>query len=179
MWDYLPRYYRDSKNVLSIIEPEASEFSGLNAAILDVLNQYFIDSATWGLSRWEKVCGIPIDESKPYDQRRSVIKSRIRGMGTVTVAFVKSVAQAYEHGDLEVQEDNSRYTVVITFIGTRGVPASLPDVEAALREIIPAHLAIEFTFTYLVWNELDAKPQTWDQIDALGLTWDGLEVYKF
>lgn len=172
MWDYLPRYYRDSKTVLSIIEPEAAEFSGLDAATIDVLNQFFIDSATWGLPRWEKICKIPTDETKPLDQRRSVVKSRIRGMGTVTVAFVKSIAQAYENGELSVQEDNSRFTVAITFIGTRGVPPGLADIQNALREIIPAHLAIEFKFTYLLWNEFDTKPTTWDSVDASGLTWD-------
>lgn len=178
MQDYLPRYYDDSKIVANILDREATEFDTLDAEIKAVVDQFFIDTATYGLARWEKICGIPTDETKPIDQRRSVVKSKLRGVGTVTVALIKSVAESYDNGEVDVTEDSANYTIKVTFVGTRGVPANLQDTQNALREIIPAHLAIQFEFTYLTWDELDAANLTWDELDALNLTWDQFEVWK-
>lgn len=156
MADYLPKYYGDVTEAMNIIERESAEFEQLNADIKDVLDQYFIATATWGLSYWERVCNIATDESKPYDQRRSVIKSKLRGMGTVTVEMIKNVADSYTNGDVEVTEDNVNYTVVITFTSVIGLPPNVEDCQSALREIIPAHLGIDFVFRYLTIDEVQA-----------------------
>jgi Uncharacterised protein conserved in bacteria (DUF2313) len=177
MFDYMPREYEDLRESRAIIKTEAVEFETLNDKIADVLAQFFVDTATWGLAYWERICGIPTDESKPIDQRRSVIKSKLRGIGTVTVDLIKNVAEAYSYGEVDVTEDYANYTVIVTFVGERGVPANLTDIENALREIIPAHLAINYKFTYLRWSELDSYGWTWDALDAQMLSWDEFEIY--
>jgi Uncharacterised protein conserved in bacteria (DUF2313) len=177
MFDYMPREYEYLRESSEIIKAEAVEFETLNNTIADVLAQFFVDTTTWGLSYWERACGIPVDESKPIDQRRSVIKSKLRGIGTVTVDLIKNVAEAYSYGEVDVTEDYANYTVIVTFVGERGVPANLTDIENALREIIPAHLAINYKFTYLRWSELDSYGWTWDALDAQMLSWDEFEIY--
>lgn len=185
MFDYLPKYYvpMDDKDsnlgiVDNLLHQEAAELVQFNLQIKDVLKQLFIDHATWGLARWEAICGIPIDENKPEEQRRSVIKSKIRGAGTVTLAVIKNVADSFQNGEIKVEENFADYEVVITFIGKRGVPPNENDVRTALREIVPAHLSLKFQYTYLLWDELDAANLTWDKLDALNMTWDQLEVWK-
>ncbi|WP_410772186.1 putative phage tail protein [Fontibacillus sp. BL9] len=184
MLDYLPHYYalhdNDDKPGIAgnLIRQETNEIIGFNHLILDVLRQFFIEHASWGLARWENLCGIPVDESKPYDQRRSVIKSKLRGAGTVTLEVIKNVADSFENGEIKVEEIFSKYQVVITFIDTRGKPANEPDMRTALREIIPAHLELAFHYTYLIWDELDAADLTWDELEALNMTWDELEIWK-
>jgi len=154
MFDYMPREYEDLRESRAIIQAEAAEFETLNAAIADVLAQFYVDTATWGLANWERICGIPINESKPIDQRRSVIKSKLRGIGTVTVGLIKNVAEAYYNGQVEVIEQPSLYTVKIKFVSKLGVPPNLADIQNALREIIPAHLAIDFEFSYLLIRDI-------------------------
>ncbi|MBD2867733.1 YmfQ family protein [Paenibacillus sp. IB182493] len=178
MEDYLPNYYADSNIVANLTEQEARELTEYHARARDVLNQFFIDTATWGLARWEEICGIPVNESKPIDQRRSYIKSKIRGAGTVTLAVIKNVVDSFQNGQVDIQENFGNYEVVITFIGKRGIPPNLNDVKSAVREIVPAHLNVLFKFTYLRWEELDAANLTWDQLEALGMDWDELEVWK-
>lgn len=185
MFDYLPKYYApmDDKAgkpgiVDNLLNQEAEELIHLNLQIKEVLKQLFIDYATWGLARWEAICGIPIDENKPEEQRRSVIKSKIRGAGTVTLEVIKNVADSFQNGEIKVVENFADYEVVITFIGKRGVPPNENDVRAALREIIPAHLNLKFQYTYLLWAELDIAQLTWDELDARNMTWDELEVWK-
>jgi hypothetical protein len=154
MFDYMPREYEDLRESRAIIQAEAAEFETLNDKIADVLAQFFVDTATWGLANWERICGIPTDESKPVDQRRSVIKSKLRGIGTVTVDLIKNVAEAYYNGEVEVIEQPSLYTVKIKFVSKLGVPPNLADIQNALREIIPAHLAINFEFSYLLIRDV-------------------------
>jgi hypothetical protein len=49
---------------------------------------------------------------------------------------------------------------------------------AVLRDLIPAHLEINYILYYLIWDDLDALNLTWDELDALNLMWDEFEVYK-
>ncbi|RCX16468.1 uncharacterized protein DUF2313 [Fontibacillus phaseoli] len=178
MVEYLPRYYADSVIVDNLTGREAEELVALKAGIEEVLCQFFIDTATWGLARWEEICGIPVDVLKPADHRRSVIKSKLRGAGTVTLAVIKNVADSFQNGEIHLQENFGQYEVVITFIGKRGVPPNLNDVWTALREIVPAHLNIKFKYTYLSWEELDSANLTWSELETLNKTWDQLEVWK-
>lgn len=152
---------------------EDEAFNGLEFDIKDVRDQFFIDTATWSLSRWEKICNIKTDESKPYSQRRSLIKSRLRGIGTVTVALVKDVSESFVNGECDVVQFSSEYRIEITFVGSRGRPENQADIEKALRDIVPAHLGINYKFTYISWDEIEANGMTFDTMDTY--TWDGLE----
>lgn len=178
MTDYLPHYYRESPITQNLLDREADELASLNSAIFGIIEQWFVETATWGLPAWERVLGIVTDPLKPLDQRRSVIKSKLRGTGTITVELIQNVAESYANGTVQIIEDYPHYTVTIKFISTRGIPANLEDIRNALREIIPAHLAVVFEFTYLTWSELDSEGLSWDTFDTLGLTWNELEVYR-
>ncbi|WP_432199230.1 YmfQ family protein [Anoxybacillus gonensis] len=154
LFQYLPNYYQDIREFQTLIGTENEEVEQLSATIDEVLKQFYVDTATWGLANWERICGIPVDESKPIEQRRSVIKSKLRGIGTVTVALIKNVAESWYNGEVEVTEQPSLYTVKIKFISKLGVPPNLADIQNALREIIPAHLAINFEFSYLLIKDI-------------------------
>lgn len=87
------------------------ELDALWQALDGTLEQYFVSTATWGLEHWENELGITIDASKPVAQRRSVILSKLRGIGTVTVSLIKSVAEAYDGGSVEVTLQPEAYTL--------------------------------------------------------------------
>jgi hypothetical protein len=172
MYDYIPGYYEDIREARAIVDTESAILDLVNADINDVLAQFYVDTATWGLANWERICGISTDESKPIDQRRSVVKSKLRGIGTVTVGLIESVAESYSNGDVAVIEDNANYTVTIKFVSTLGVPPNMADIQNALREIIPAHLAINYEFTYATYSELTAKYATYTALATSGHTYD-------
>lgn len=148
----LPRFYDDIRDFQELLKVEAKELAAIDSQMNEVVDQLFIETATWGLARWEKIFGILADESKPIEQRRSVLKSKIRGAGVTTVALVKEVAESWYNGEIEVAEESGR--VAIKFHSNYGVPSNLSDVEKALREIIPAHLLIEYLFTYLLIKDI-------------------------
>lgn len=175
MVDAVPLYYHDNYIARNILEREADGIAAANAAIYDVLAQFYVDTATWGLADWERVLGLRSTPSMSDEDRRANIKAKLRGIGTVTVELIKNVAESYIGGDVDVAEDFAGYTVTITFIGERGIPERLDDVKAALRAIIPAHLAISYKFTYITWAELDALGWTWADVDAANYTWAEFE----
>ncbi|KHF26831.1 hypothetical protein LR68_04356 [Anoxybacillus sp. BCO1] len=168
LFQYLPNYYQDIREFQTLIGTENKEVEQLNVTIDEVLKQFYVDTATWGLSYWERICGISVDESKPIDQRRSVIKSKLRGIGTVTVALIKNVAESWYNGEVEVTEQPSLYTVKIKFVSKLGVPSNLTDIQNALREILPAHLAINFEFSYLLIKDVH-NVMTLSQLEATTL----------
>ncbi|MGM0846882.1 MAG: YmfQ family protein [Bacillota bacterium] len=181
MMDMLPYYYRESAVVNAIITSQSEEVDKLNHDVSDLLDQFFVPTATWAISRWETICGIKSNESLDIEIRRAQVMSKIRGQGTSTIAMIKSVAESYKNGEVEVSENNPQYEVIITFVGKKGIPTNLDSIKKAIMDIIPAHLALMFRFTWLTWDELEAKMATWDMIEThngTGLTWDELEIWQ-
>ncbi|WP_271751359.1 YmfQ family protein [Cohnella sp. JJ-181] len=155
MLGYLPGYYASSRVMRSLMESQGIEMDQLQRALDETLAQFFVDTATWGLNRWESDLGIATDPSKPLDQRRSLVKSKLRGTGTVTVALMRSVAESFDNGSIEVTQQPSLCTVTIRFVDTVGRPPNLDDIKDALNAIVPAHLAVSYSFRYLTVNEVN------------------------
>ncbi|MED5017939.1 DUF2313 domain-containing protein [Paenibacillus chibensis] len=131
-----------------------------DAKMNDLLAQLNIDTATWGLKIYEKELGLKTDISKPLEDRRSVIKSKIRGTGKIGALQIKIVADAYSNGNVEVSFDKA---IVIKFNGFYGVPKNLDDLKNAVREIAPAHLVIRYDFKYLLIRDIN-NVMTFDQL---------------
>lgn len=178
MFDYGPKMYEELVESVAIIETEATEIELLHSRIADVLNQFNVESSTWGLKAYEYEVGVTTDVIKPIDQRKSVVVSKLRGAGVTTRELIENVAEAYANADVEVTEDNPHYNVIVKFVGVLGIPPNMSDLERSLREIIPAHMIYTLVFTYLTWDMLDTANMTWDEIDALNLTWDEFETWK-
>ena len=70
--DKLPYFY-DNGYTRPIIEAEQIERDILVEEINETLKQCFISTATWGLDYWEDMLFISRNNSKSYDERRSVI----------------------------------------------------------------------------------------------------------
>ncbi len=169
LFDYVPSGYRELRESNEILSAEQAEFDRLYASIYDVLDQYFVDKATWGLAYWERVVGVETDESKPISERRSVIKAKLRGAGVVNAELIKNVAESWYGGETEVREENSEYRIVVKFVSSLGIPSNMADVERALREIIPAHLDIGFEFSYLLIRDIH-EVKTLSEMDEIPLS---------
>lgn len=163
---YLPDYYDHSPQMQAKLEATAEELEQLQHDIDDVLKQLFIDSATWGLSLWEKDFSIPTDETKPLEERRSVIKSKKRGLGKVDADLIKLRCDAYTNGGVEVTFNGA---IVVKFTSVLGAPPNMSDLEKALEEIKPAHLRIEYEYSYLLLEQVH-QTMTLDEIQQRPLT---------
>lgn len=156
MLDALPDMYEEIQETRTIMQTEGVEIDDLNVKVNDMIYQAFVEKATWGLSFWEGFLGIKTDISKPYDQRRSVIKSKIRGTGTVTVELLQKVISSYQNGQIDVTQVPELYQITVNFSGVIGFPPNLDDVQAAIEAIKPAHLEVIYKFRYLSIADVEA-----------------------
>ncbi len=158
-------FQRRSAIYKAIFDAEAGQFDNRDAAIEDLHRQLSIDTATWALAIYEYELGIVSDKNKPLSERRSVIKSKMRGTGKVDAALIKLVADSYANGDVEVTFDGN---IRIRFTSVLGVPPNLPDLIAAIDDIKPAHLAVLYVYKYLLINQVH-KVMTINQIQETKL----------
>lgn len=146
--------------------------------IENAFNEIFSSTSSGALSRWERMLNIPTAENVPDNQRQSRILGKLRGTGTCTSELLKSVAETYSNGECEIIENPSLYKFCVKFIGALGVPPNLQDLKNTIDDIKPAHLIVEYVFTYLTWDSLESYNKTFDSWDSLNLTWDKFETYK-
>ena len=113
-----------------------------------------METATWGLRYWEETLGIPVDEGKDLDTRRSRVRVKLLGSDVTTVALVKSSAEIWSGQKAEVTEYANEFRFEIRFVETNGVPPNMRDVTGSIRELIPAHLQWDYIFFYDVESAL-------------------------
>lgn len=169
MFSYLPGYYETSRVIQTDMNAKGTEMDQLFAALDETLQQFFVSTATWGLDRWERELGITVDLAKPLDQRRAVVQSKLRGSGKFSGRLVKNVAEAYDGGSVDVTFEPAAWSFTIKFIDTVGIPPNLDDLKAAIEEIKPAHMAVEFAFNYMLIRDINGV-LTLNELEALPLS---------
>lgn len=172
---YLPEYYHANKTMNSIENYIAIEIGRVKFNAQDIMDQLYVDNATWGLSRWEENLGINTDLNQSYEARREVIKAKLRGSGTVTKILIKNVAEAFSGGEVNIIENFSNYSFTVDFIGIKGIPSNMAGLIDSIEDIKPAHLGYSFKYTYTVWNFIEKF--TWQVVSINSKKWDDLKVY--
>ena len=142
----LPSFY-DNDITKPIQDSLDIEANSINENLEDLLNQFFVNSATYGLDTWEKMLGIP-KNTFDYTTRRENIKAKMRSRGTTSIEVVKNICEAYSNGEVDVIVNHSDYSFVINFIGSIGVPKAFAELDKTIEEIKPAHLAHSYKFNY-------------------------------
>lgn len=174
----VPPYLAVYMELAEIYRTQGYAAGGIRYNLKDLVDQCFVQTATWGLLRWEEEYGIATNLSQSYEQRREIILAKMRGQGTTTVEMIRSVAMAFSGTEVEVIEDNPHYHFIVRFVGQYGVPRNMQAFKERLEEIKPAHLGYSFEYRFVIWDEL--KPYVWDELKPY--TWDGIrvnEIVKF
>ncbi len=154
LFSYLPAYYERSRIMRVDMDRKGTEMDALYDALDETFQQFFVRTATWGIDLWEQELGIVQDATKPLEQRRAVAESKLRGGGKFSGAQVKNVAEAYDGGRVQVSFQPERWNFTIQFVDTHGIPPNLNDLKQAIEELKPAHLSVEYKFSYLLIKEI-------------------------
>ena len=171
----MPNYYRKSQVMTELLSSIEKEVNRLNDEVTLTENQFFVLLSDNDIERHEQDVGIPLDMSADIDTRRSRVLSKLRGTGTVTKTMLKNVAASFVNGDIEVVEYPSRYCFAVRFTSKEGVPFNIEDIKAMIEEIKPAHLAVEYVFTYRLWEDIRDVLQKWKMLT--NYTWDWLLTF--
>lgn len=139
-----------TKPIIDVLELEENI---LNECIESTLNQFYVDSATYGLDCWEKMLGIS-KNNNDIQTRRENIKAKMRSRGTTTVSVIKNICEAYSNGEVDIIINHSDYSFVIDFIGSIGIPRAFAELDKTINEIKPCHLAHSYRFNYNTHSNL-------------------------
>ena len=148
----LPSFY-DNDITRPIQNSFTVEVNSVNDEVENTLNQFFVDSATYGLDKWESMLGIS-KNNFDIDTRRENIKAKMRSRGTTTVSVIKNICEAYSNGIVEIIVNHSDYSFIIDFVGTIGIPKAFAELDKAIEEIKPAHLAHSYKFNYNTHSDI-------------------------
>ena len=148
----LPSFY-DNYITKPIQDSFTVEADLINDKVEKTLEQFFVDSATYGLDYWEKMLGIS-KNNNDIQTRRENIKARMRSRGTTTVSVIKNICEAYSNGEVDIIVNHSDYSFVIDFIGTIGIPRAFAELDKTINEIKPCHLAHSYRFNYNTHSNL-------------------------
>ena len=148
----LPSFY-DNDITKPIQDSFTVEADLINNNVEDTLNQFFVDSATFGLDYWEKMLGISRNNND-IQTRRDNIKAKMRSRGTTSIEVIKNICEAYSYGEVEIVVDHSNYSFEINFIGSIGVPKAFAELDKTINEIKPCHLAHSYKFNYNTHTDL-------------------------
>lgn len=134
--------YNGERHVKVFQDAINAQVADVQAARDDFKLQCSPTTATWGLSKYEQEVGIPVDESKPIEQRRSAYIAKRRGVGTTTATVLKNIAKSFctGGGDVEVIEHKREFW--LEFIFTNTPILNTTDLKAILEELKPAHMEV-------------------------------------
>ena len=136
-----------------IIDALEIEENILNECIESTLEQFYVDSATYGLDYWENMLGIS-KNNFDIQTRRENIKAKMRTRGSSSINTIKNICEAYSNGEVDIIINHNDYSFVIDFVGSIGVPQSFDELDKAIEEIKPCHLAHSYKFNYNTHNHL-------------------------
>ena len=139
-------------------------------------NQFFVVLSDENLQNHEQDVGLAVETNADLDTRRGRVLSKLRGTGTVTKTMMKNVAASFVNGDIEIIEYSSEYCFAVKFTSRNGVPYNISDIQAAIEEIKPAHLAVEYIFTYRLWEEVIKTLKDWET--TKNYTWENLLCFE-
>lgn len=144
---YLPPFLKKDPHFRAVCEACSWEHENIRNVILDALNQFFVEKATWGLSRWEELLGIEVKAESTEVERRAEIIRRLQKPKSVTKEFLEKLINMYiadESG--KVTADTSDYSVEIRFNAVSH--EALSKIIHGVKTYIPAHLGLKGKIDY-------------------------------
>lgn len=144
---YLPQFLAEDSHMKASLDTLSWEHEKVRQAVIDVAKQFFVESATWGLSLWESFLNITPNKDDTTEQRRKVILIRLQGTGISTVKAMETIVNTWGTG--YIVEHNSEYYFSI-YIST-DKPRNLKRMKEQIFTYKPAHLGVNIYLGYS-WN---------------------------
>jgi len=155
------------------LESAGQELDAVNV-LLDEIHREgnLLTARSWGL---EKISGLlshpPVaGEGQNMGQALAALL-RISGDDFTLAAINDTLAGC---GIPTVAEETGIGAVQVKFPVQAGVPEGFAELETRIREILPAHLDIQFWFRFITWTELEQQVHSWAELELF--TWDKLEI---
>jgi len=170
MLSYMPRYYESSTIIAALLQAKGAEIDTIRAAPSDVLNQFFVQTATWGLNKWESELSLPVEPELTTEERRNRIISRLRGYGTVKVPSIKSIVETYDLDALVIEDFAACQVTKLFKLGIYPWEAlpNITELRRSVRVIIPANTDMlqQRRYIPLTFGEIKTSQVTFGELKS-------------
>ena len=133
LMDLLPSYFFLGNNNRRIMEMIAVILADYQGKIDEVRDQFFVETATWGLVYWEQLVGLPIDgDNLDYEARRAAILLKLMDCSTEK-CFVEGIERIIKGQVIAIDLDPVKNpyqvnielkSIDITFSGPKSSPVA-------------------------------------------------------
>ena len=172
MLDVLPHYYKDSPQFNDLLSAYEAKLQELGQQVDKINDNVIIATAVEMLPVHERDLGMVVPSTLDPVLRREQIISKYRSVfAQTTEATIVEVAESFAKGAIAIAETLTPGLYTITFTDQLGVPYNMEGLQKAVRDVLPAHLDVEYIIMYNTWNW--ALDFTWNGL-ALD-TWDGIK----
>lgn len=137
---YLPDYLFTDPSFKKIMEALSTYQEQQRQELIDVFKQFFISSATWGLTDWERVYGIVPESGIGYDIRRAALKIKKAGAATITNQLISWMINQYcPQGDARYIDNAGDGYAIVELNST----SSVESIRKTLDAYVPAHIIFD------------------------------------
>lgn len=166
MLDTLPPEYRADPWVRALIGASQRGLDILLAQARQVAANLLLDSMDEAqLQIEERLCGIVPPEGADIADRKAAISAHWRTATPPTLNAIRAICAGWQNGAVDARYLEGR--IKIKFTNLYGVPKNLDSLKNAINAICPAHIPIDYIFTYKTWA--DYADKTWAEMAEM--TW--------
>ena len=136
---YLPEFLAKDKTFEATNDADSREHDTIRIDLQELLDQFFIISATYGLADWEDLVGIETDPTLDLDARRQAVMAKLQNPESVTVAFLEKLINQYiadKSGTVTDHPETYSADFDIPLLDKKNLAGLTRDV----RVYIPAHI---------------------------------------
>lgn len=136
---YLPKFLQKSPLFKGTNDADSKEHETIRLDLQDLLDQFFIKSATWGLERWEDLVGIKTDTTKSLESRRDAVIAKLQNPESVTETFLTNLINRYIADKAGyIISYPSEYLIEVLYHG--GQVLDYEKLRQSINTYIPAHI---------------------------------------
>lgn len=141
---YMPEHLTKDRETATLLLVESKEHNLQEEWLQEIFKQFFVETATWGLAKYEHDYGLVANPGDTYQQRRNRIYLKLQSKQTSTKEFMARLAARYFSEDAIIipKEDNPNDSFWI--INKGGTLLYAEDFFEAIDTYIPAHLGFTF-----------------------------------
>lgn len=149
---YLPQFLQTDPSFRDALENCGTEHELLRLVLQDIAQQFFVETASWGLSSWESELGLAPRPDSGYEERRRAVLLKIQSRQTSTVVFMERLASYFfpDGAKVEIEERNGQNAFHVI---CDALSSDCEGLVAAIEEYKPAHLV--FALDYLMEQETE------------------------
>lgn len=140
----VPPFVADMMEIAQLFSAEQPELDRMEKDLSELLEQFYIKTATYSLDKWEDEFGLERDGSLTLMQRRARVLAKLNSNPPATVKMLENlVSQIVSANAVTIVEHPAEYSFTV-YVNSDYLIGTFAIADEAVRLARPAHLSYKF-----------------------------------